>query len=166
MQHIQDYSRCKLHQMAKFFIEILFYDGKNIESQKYINIQTLGKLPEEVVVSPEDAVTMVKLQTTAYWGTINTCPTTQKKTDASMCSSSHNPPTGGTSPTLSSLGLRCCRSLPSVAVGGEDDCSIWGDVDDTVLCLDTHPTQLDVLRVCRAHLGVILRHDIQFNFME
>lgn len=38
--------------------------------------------------------------------------------------------------------------LPSVAVGGEDDGSLRRYVDDTVLSLDTHPTQLDVLRVC------------------
>lgn len=47
---------------------------------EYTNIHTLGvcrKLPKEVVVSPEDSVTVVKLQTTGYWRTINTCPITQ-----------------------------------------------------------------------------------------
>lgn len=81
--------------------------------QKHINIQSLGKLPEEVVVSPEDAVTMVKLQTTGYWRTVNTCPTTQKKSSAALTSSSsHSPPTGGTSPKLPSLVIlteRCGR---------------------------------------------------------
>lgn len=44
------------------------------------NVQTFGvcrKLPKKVVVPPEDSVTMVKLQTTGYWRTINTCPMTQ-----------------------------------------------------------------------------------------
>lgn len=43
-------------------------------------------------------------------------------------------------------------------MGCEDDCNICGDVDDAVLRLDAHPTQLDVLRVSRAHLGVVLHH--------
>lgn len=73
---------CKLHKMTKFFIEIFFYSRQSIENQKHINIQTL---PEEVVVSPEDAVTMVKLQTTGYWRTINTCPTTQKRAQWHWC---------------------------------------------------------------------------------
>lgn len=37
------------------------------------------KLPEEVVVSPEDSVTMVKLQATGYWRAINTRPIRQER---------------------------------------------------------------------------------------
>lgn len=68
-----------------------------------------------------------------------------------------------TLPTLSRvhLSLWCGCLLPSVAVGGEDDCSICCNIDDTVLCLDTHPAQLDVLRVCWAHLCVFLWHNIK-----
>lgn len=35
------------------------------------------KLPKKVVVSPEDSVAMVKLQSAGHWRTINTCPITQ-----------------------------------------------------------------------------------------
>ena len=37
------------------------------------------KLPKEVIVSPEDSVSMVKLQSAGYWRTINACPITQWK---------------------------------------------------------------------------------------
>lgn len=38
------------------------------------------KLPKEMIVSPEDSVTMVKLQSVGYWRTINTCPITPVQT--------------------------------------------------------------------------------------
>ena len=42
-------------------------------------LEACVKLPKEVVVSPEDSVTMVKLQTTGYWRAINTCPIRQER---------------------------------------------------------------------------------------
>lgn len=66
--------------MTKLFMEILFYDRTGLEKTleyKHTHIGVYRKLPKEVVVSPEDSVTVVKLQTTGYWRTINTCPKTQ-----------------------------------------------------------------------------------------
>lgn len=48
------------------------------------------------------------------------------------------------------------KPLPCVGAGREEDGNLAGDVYDAVLGLDAHPTQLDVLRVGRAHLGVVL----------
>ena len=41
-------------------------------------------------------------------------------------------------------------------MGSEHDAAVLRDVDDAVLGLDGHPTQLDVLRVGRAHACVLL----------
>lgn len=46
---------------------------------------------------------------------------------------------------------------PGVVQGTEHHAAALRDVDDAVLSLDGHPTQLDVLRVCRAHTRVLLR---------
>lgn len=48
--------------------------------------------------------------------------------------------------------------IPSVAVRSEHHPAALCDVHDTVLRLDGHPTQLDVLRVSRAHARVLLDH--------
>lgn len=37
---------------------------------------------------------------------------------------------------------------PSIAVRTEHHAVALGDVNDAVLCLDGHPAQLDVLRLC------------------
>lgn len=49
------------------------------------------KLPEEVVVSPQNSVTMVKLQCAGYRGTINTRPTTNIKTEVILTSAVTQP---------------------------------------------------------------------------
>lgn len=46
-------------------------------------------------------------------------------------------------------------------MGREDDRDVCGDIDDAVLGLNAHPAQLDVLRVGRAHLGVVLHRKQQ-----
>lgn len=56
------------------FVNVTISEKKNLKIYKYL---FSGELPEEVVVSPEDAVTMMKLQSAGYWRTINTCPVTQ-----------------------------------------------------------------------------------------
>lgn len=101
-----------------------------------------------MIVSPENSVPVVELQTSGYWRTVNTGPETDggERQWSPVCC--HLP-----APVL-----RGGESLPGVGVGREDDCDICGDIDDAVLGLNAHATQLDVLRVGRAHLCVVLHH--------
>lgn len=47
-----------------------------IASSICIEILKYWWLPKEVIISPEDSVSMMKLQSTGYWRTINTRPVT------------------------------------------------------------------------------------------
>lgn len=49
--------------------------GRTIGETGYVT----EMLPKEVVVSPEDPVSMVELQSAGYWRPINTCPVTAAK---------------------------------------------------------------------------------------
>lgn len=99
-----------------------------------------------MIVSPENSVPVVELQTTGHWRTVNTGAETdgRGKQWSPVCC------------VLPALVLGGGESLPGVGVGREDDRDVCGDIDDAVLGLNAHPTQLDVLRVSRAHLCVVL----------
>lgn len=46
------------------------------------------ELPKEVIIAPEDSITMMKLQSAGYWRTINTRPTTPTHKAVTLANSS------------------------------------------------------------------------------
>ena len=103
-------------------------------------------VPEKMVVTPQDSVSVVKLLSTGDWRAVHT---RSENTQTQTHTHRHR-----TDKTLAGQTARCTATpaiqlrLPGVAVRCEHDGGIGGDVDDAVLRLDSHPAQLDVLRVC------------------
>jgi len=125
--------------------------------------------PEEVVVSPENSVTMLQLNWTGDWSTVYICseevktkdwntmwfPYRMLKKPLSEClwAKTTSP---CAAPSEDATLAVLCDDIPRIAVRREHHAVVLCDVDDAMLGLDGHPTQLDVLRVGWAHTGVLL----------